>query len=188
MEALPQTIYIAAGAILAALISGYWSFVNLIVSKDQKVSEFRQSWIDQLRDDVSDYVSIIHAHQAAYFAYIKINEMEENRFHKFILEHKADIQKISSLESRIKLRLNHIDDQSLLTLVDDIDRYITNSKELRDGDKIIITINSLVSLTQKLLKEEWGRVKSGEKGFRYTRNTSFILVIGAITALAYINA
>jgi hypothetical protein len=33
---LPATVYIAIGAIAAAFITGAFSFVNLIIAKDQK--------------------------------------------------------------------------------------------------------------------------------------------------------
>lgn len=40
---LPSTALVAAaGAIVAAFITGAVSFVNIVISKDQKISEFRQ--------------------------------------------------------------------------------------------------------------------------------------------------
>ena len=38
----------AIGAIAAALIAGLISLLGLIISKEQKVSDFRQAWIDAL--------------------------------------------------------------------------------------------------------------------------------------------
>ncbi|MEM4379495.1 MAG: hypothetical protein QXL01_02260 [Thermoplasmatales archaeon] len=41
-----ETILIAFGAIVAALIAATVSFTSLIISKEQKTSEFRQEWIN----------------------------------------------------------------------------------------------------------------------------------------------
>ncbi|WP_157174385.1 hypothetical protein [Thiocystis violascens] len=57
MDALPGQLFIAAGAIIAALITGAFSYFNLVRSKDAKVSEFCQEWIDALRTEISIYVS-----------------------------------------------------------------------------------------------------------------------------------
>lgn len=47
-------IFIALGAVLAAFLTGTVSFISLINSKEQKTSEFRQSWVDNLRNDIAD--------------------------------------------------------------------------------------------------------------------------------------
>jgi hypothetical protein len=46
--------------ISAALIAGYFSFVTLINSKEQKTSEFRQNWIDSLRNDIAEFTSSVY--------------------------------------------------------------------------------------------------------------------------------
>jgi hypothetical protein len=40
---------VAIGAISAAIITGLLSLVGLIISKENKTSEFRQQWIDSFR-------------------------------------------------------------------------------------------------------------------------------------------
>ena len=46
---------------LLEIVTDIISFVNLIISKDQKVSEFRQEWINKLRDDLAEYLGHISA-------------------------------------------------------------------------------------------------------------------------------
>ena len=46
--------YPAVGTICAALIAGLISFVVTVLAKDQKISEFRQAWIDALRSDAAE--------------------------------------------------------------------------------------------------------------------------------------
>src|ERR1700719_4726411 len=43
--------------ILVTFVAGAFSLLNLTVSKENKVSEFRQTWIDALRDDIATFVS-----------------------------------------------------------------------------------------------------------------------------------
>jgi hypothetical protein len=54
---LPATVLVGVGAIIAASITGTVSFINLITSKDQKTSEFRQEWINSLRDDIAEFLA-----------------------------------------------------------------------------------------------------------------------------------
>ena len=49
MDQIPS---VAVGAVVAALIAGTVSLLGLIISKEQKTSEFRQAWIDALRNDL----------------------------------------------------------------------------------------------------------------------------------------
>src|SRR5450830_340152 len=41
------------GTVAAALVAGGIARANLIASKESKISEFRQSWINALRDDLA---------------------------------------------------------------------------------------------------------------------------------------
>src|SRR5690606_14295723 len=52
---------LAIGAIVAALITGLVSFLGLIISKENKVSEFRQDWINSLRSELADLISHANA-------------------------------------------------------------------------------------------------------------------------------
>lgn len=70
MEQLPAQAFIAAGAVLAAVIAGAFSSLSLVMSKEQKVSEFRQDWINSLREDICKFVSAI-VHLSAVYEGIK---------------------------------------------------------------------------------------------------------------------
>ena len=60
---------VAIGAIAAALIAGLISLLGLIISKEQKTSEFRQAWIDGLRSELSLVIAHANAlHGACYCA------------------------------------------------------------------------------------------------------------------------
>ncbi len=56
---IPPTIFIAFGVISAALLAGFFSFLNLVSTKENKVSEFRLSWIDGLREEIASYTAAV---------------------------------------------------------------------------------------------------------------------------------
>ena len=61
MPAYPETVLIVIGGFVAALIAAAVAFVGLVVSKEQKVSEFRQVWIYRLRRDLSRFIALLKA-------------------------------------------------------------------------------------------------------------------------------
>lgn len=52
---------VAIGAIVAALIAGLVSLLGLVISKEQKTSEFRQAGIDALRTELSAVIAHTNA-------------------------------------------------------------------------------------------------------------------------------
>src|SRR5271166_3862254 len=89
----------SAGAIVAALIAGLISLLGLIISKEQKVSDFRQAWIDALRDDIAVVITHAHAIHGAYLANFPTQRELWNSI-------SADFVAINEAWARIRLRLN----------------------------------------------------------------------------------
>jgi hypothetical protein len=56
---------VAIGAVFAAVVAGVVSLLGLIISKEQKTSEFRQAWIDTLRAEISALIAHANAIHAA---------------------------------------------------------------------------------------------------------------------------
>lgn len=50
----------AVGATIAAIVAALVALLGLIISKEQKVSEFRQQWIDALRADIAATIRYGH--------------------------------------------------------------------------------------------------------------------------------
>lgn len=46
------------GAITAAIIAGAIAFVGMVVTKESKISDFRQEWINDLRTKIAELISI----------------------------------------------------------------------------------------------------------------------------------
>ena len=114
--------------------------VGLIISKETKLSDFRQAWIDALREDISLFVS--HAiNISAYFQVVikpinvtytkemidaagdqqrikQLYEKHQNKMEEFLRVLHEDFSGLNVRSTRIKLRLNNspheIDANSLL--------------------------------------------------------------------------
>jgi hypothetical protein len=61
MLGLPEVALGAIAAVAAAVIAALISLLGLIISKEQKISEFRQEWIDSLRKEISSLISHANA-------------------------------------------------------------------------------------------------------------------------------
>jgi len=48
-----------ASAIVVAIIAGAFSFLGLVLSKEAKISELRETWIDGLREDLAALISAV---------------------------------------------------------------------------------------------------------------------------------
>jgi hypothetical protein len=166
---VPATIYVALGAIAAALVAGFFSFLNLVSSKENKVSEFRQSWIDGIRNEIAIY-------NAALLSLVRFRSIEdkfENERDWYLATDKM-YRDVSESLTRIQLRLNpahalenpESHEAKLLNVIhaardllnnDDFDGAFNKSEEIRP-------------IAAPFLKEEWERVKNGEQRYQSIRD------------------
>ena len=58
-------------AILVAFVAGAFSLLGLTVAKENKVSEFRQAWIDALREDIAEFVAQAQSIHSETFEYMR---------------------------------------------------------------------------------------------------------------------
>ncbi|MDP8205815.1 MAG: hypothetical protein P9L92_04050 [Candidatus Electryonea clarkiae] len=116
------------------------SFINTVTSE-------RIKWIDKLRNNISDFCGLTYTWVMSELKE-KPNELEY-------------IVKIDNLRHLIRLQLNPDGalDQKIEELIAEIPTLTNSSqrKELRSA------INTLIETTQKLLKEEWDKVKLESK-------------------------
>ena len=179
MDNIPATAYIAIGAVIAALITGFWSFINLIISKDQKVSEFRQAWIDGLRAESSDYVGLVSSLAASWAVNSKRDDVH-NIGSEFVSENIDRIREIDANGTRIKLRLNPNEHNNEILLLKDIEEMISNPDELALRT-LTDTLDKFTCSIQNILKSEWERVKRGEESFNNAKRLSYYIVALSFT-------
>jgi hypothetical protein len=171
-------------AVSAALIAGYFSFVTLINSKEQKTSEFRQNWIDSLRKEISELTSSV------YFLKFYYQQGHNNSDPEFINGLKEIHTKYVASSTAILLRINanetnkhlkSVNDEFLGTLSDILDSV--NSSKYDDA---ATKCNDLINKAKPLLKEEWKRVKAGELSYQILKYFSIALFIATATYASYI--
>lgn len=160
----------AIGPIIAAVIAGMVVFVSTMLSKEQKTSEFRQTWIDELRKDISEYISGTTELVALYFSK-KSNKTEQD---ELINNNFELIHKLQTIEHRINLRLNPTKHEDLLSKIKKLREDLIEIYSKQTDYKIRKTeesrlIEDLLTLTKTILKKEWERVKKGEPAFKATK-------------------
>ncbi len=168
---------IAIGAIGAALIGAVLTLASLIATKEGKVSDFRQAWIDALRSEISDFLTNISA--LADSNIITFSDQKE-RFEKT----REQVGKLNKSYYTIALRLNTEEEPSermkecLVTLSMMAQNY-------RPEDVAIFSMHrvALIEQSNRLLKNEWVRVKRGEKlyrGYRLGATATLITTFGLV--------
>jgi len=129
------------------------SLLGILITNQSKVSEFRQKWIDALRDDASMLIThtlVIHA--------AKVGDSVDESF-----------SQIYQTTARIRLRLNPDEPQTIAV--------ITAMNHMRDANhtevpteftELNLRIGAFTEKVQIVLKREWRRVKFGEPLYRWT--------------------
>lgn len=104
-EAFGENALVLFGAMFAALVAGFFSFMSLVASKESKVSEFRQQWNDALRGAISCYISSL-----AYFSIFYKHHGERANGKKDKFEMARDVEdvyaKVNESYNDIIFRIN----------------------------------------------------------------------------------
>jgi len=168
---------IALGAIAAALIAGLVSLLGLIISKEQKVSEFRQAWIDALRVEISALIAhanAIHGAGAADF-------QSASEVWKVV---RPDFVGINEASAQIRLRLNPKEKEAIAILnkIEELEQLLAPGQQM-DYSRINEVEKDLVAVAQVLLKQEWHRVQDGERIYRIARFAALSVSTACVLAL-----
>jgi hypothetical protein len=181
---IPASAYPAIGAIAAAIIAGAISFVVTVLSKEQKTSEFRQTWIDALRNDLSEFISAIDSLTS--FLRIKAGfRATSAEVSNFLHEKYPEVQRMGVSYYRIILRLNPDEHTTLITMLRELLNVMSSHAQATDEFYVESLSKALVGESQRVLKSEWKRVKRGELIFVVTKYASLALLAAAV-ALAIV--
>jgi hypothetical protein len=160
-----------------AFVAALASVLGLIISKESKVSEFRQAWIDGLRNDIAELIGHAAALQA-----VKLMDVEDNDRLSLSLAHFLGV---NELASKIRLRLNPQKESHLpvLKALEKHESCFSKPVESFDYAGIEKAEERLVSQGQILLKAVWEEVKAGELTYRISFACFVILSITLSVAL-----
>lgn len=171
---MTQDPFLAVGpAILAAIIA----LISLVISKESKLSEFRQIWIDSLRNEVAELLSnILHIKKLI----DNSDGSDESRSATF-----AALKVADNALMLIKLRLNDKESkaQDLLKTIQEIEDF-SNAEEYHQERVDELEID-LLRTSKVVLKAEWDRVKAGEPVFRATKYVMWVSLLGLTAALLH---
>ena len=181
--AIPENVFPAISAISAALIGGSISFISVVISKENKISDFRQEWIDSLRNDISEYSGItanLYLNSLA-----KISE-SPTAIEEYLAGRHDDFLKLNVTSTRILLRLNPREHTELIDMLGTNDALV--SSRLKSGEWRT-HLTHLTTISSEILRKEWKRVKRGEITYQLTKWVSLAGLLSAIifSCLYYFN-
>lgn len=195
MMSTPATLYVAAGAILAAVITGFFSFVNLVSSKENKISEFRLAWVDGLRNEISEYSAAVQELTRLKIlrdSHKEAGITEAEAFKEWINNSRDGFQQAIKTMSCIQMRLNpdkvandpESHEAVLMRLLNKA-KDDFNQGKYSDAQMISVQIREAAS---PLLKSTWESIKKGEKEYQSIRQIAWnsIRVGVASSALTFI--
>ncbi len=185
MHDLPVQSLAAIATLVASLITAAVSFVSLTLTKEQKTSEFRQAWIDGLREELAAFLAAARAFARAVEILNTFGpDYKEKTALRISDDRVGDFRyQVAESLSKIQLRLNpnEPEHKELLRL---LRRAISEQNAMLSGgtgiEATLKAIECASDYAQPVLKKEWERVKKGELPFRIARNW----VAPAIAALS----
>lgn len=187
-EIFGKNAIILFGAMFAALVAGFFAFMSLIAAKENKVSEFRQDWINSLRDSVSCYISSLTYLSTLYKHYAERVDDKKDKF-----EMARDVEEVYSRVNQsyndIIFRINDSEDNIRSKVInDDFLAALQKTREYYNNNELSearTACDGLRDAAKPLLKSEWKRVKNGELNYRLSKYFSIlVLLIGVASASA----
>jgi len=157
---LPPVIGLAGG-----LVAGLIAAMSAVIGKENKISEFRQTWIDAQRNDLATLT-------AEAIAYIREPEPSKKT---------ARLSTFDAAHARVELRENPKKEEwsavrsELEALREEMLKSVPDPIALRDRRKTILEAARLP------LKANWTIVKKGEPWFRRFKNAIIVAIIAAVT-------
>jgi hypothetical protein len=172
-----------SGAILTAVVAASAASLAAVVTKDAKISEFRQQWIDAVREDVSKYCSVCQAFYWCVRGYDGRPPFNQKQSQPVTLDDLLTLDReITHLEFRIKLRLDPQKPDSI-DLISSMDKLTTLAagggnqySELETGTEKVLLFSQIV------LDKAWVRVRRGEHRFQAAIWIAFTALFMSVVA------
>jgi hypothetical protein len=176
-------LLVPIGAVTAAITAGLFSYLALVISKEQKTSEFRQAWVDALREDVADFIASVRLIRYA------IHNLQ--RIHPSGVPPKAQMEaaydpyeKATTAYNRLLLRLNPKNPPSAAVII--ALKAARDALSAADYQKAADLMEPVRESARIVLKEEWERVKKGEQIFVWSKRILGIIILGACLGLGLV--
>jgi hypothetical protein len=166
--------------IYTAVVTSLIAVLGLIISKENKTSEFRQTWVDSLREEIAGVVG----HMNAIIGSVRNAGHSEKGW----LEARDNVTEINRCIAGIRLRLNPSERRSqvMFQILDEMELLFVRGGPLPE-EKTNKIEKTLIVEGQAILKEEWLRVRGGEFFYKLTRAAAItVLVVSAIALVSLV--
>lgn len=169
----------AVGSIAAAVIGAFFAFIGLVIAKENKVSEFRQAWIDALRAEIALVIAALNNLRGISVVQVPSKLEAFKLTESFLME-------ANKASSAIKLRLNPREE-----LCKEVLRLLSHLESLHmKGFPIDIQAcrkceDDLLAASQLLLKAEWHRVRTGERVFNLAKWSGLAVSVALVVLLLF---
>lgn len=175
-------------AIFTAVVAASAATIGTVVSKDGKISEFRQQWIDSLRDDVAKNCSVSLALYRSNVrdTYLKITQSEGYGTATVSIKPESSdalVEEANHLLFRIKLRLN-TKEEAAERLIGSLAKLVSLCTYANEMATVVDeAVQEVLDDTQAVLKQEWNRVRKGERRFQLTFRFALSALIASLAFL-----
>jgi hypothetical protein len=178
----------AVAAITVSLVSFIVAVTSAVIAKEQKVSEFRQAWINELRLDIA--VTFNSAKSCIFYLECCNKAFVDKKDDKEHLDlYNNSISELELKQALIRLKLNPVKDKVFIKINSSIIESLSEIEYKKGDDNFnsqreiaLKNINKFTVESHSILKNEWERVKVGEKLFVRYRS------IGELCLFAFISA
>lgn len=141
---------------IIAILAGIVSIVGLVITKENKISEFRQSWINDLRSALVKLNKNMFILQEAH-----LNGETPDK----LVYHNANVKESIS---EVYLRINKLKpNQEEIDLINTIEKIKSALHNIPKAGLFVCYEDELTKNSALVLKKEWRRVKTGEKVYRF---------------------
>ena len=187
MEASLFPIVGALATTAAAFIAAVIALVNMLNSKDQKTTEFRQAWINSLRQNISDFSAQARWISAAVEQAKRFDPNCYSRDSKAYDSYAENRERMSAAYYSICLHFkpNDRDFRSIDACMKNVFEALAKPSTL-EFKTVIILLEKLVNESRSVLKREWTRVKSGEWTYRVTKYAAMFVIVSSTLGAAYL--
>jgi hypothetical protein len=153
-----------SGAILTGIIATSAASIAAVVTKDAKVSEFRQQWIDSLREDVAKMCSVS---VALYWGNVRYKSQDHFPNVKLV-DTEGLVEEANNLGYRIRLRLDPRKPESaeLIAVMDELVHNATHAEHIFEATNRAVRL--VLEKAHVVLDKAWVKVRQGEARFRLT--------------------
>lgn len=175
----------AAATLAAAGVAACAALVVTILTKENKISEMRQEWINSLREEIADFVAemqLIHLDADTTF-----DDKKSAEYLAWYETYKTQGRVALGLMHRINLRLNTKDHAVLIGHIQRLEDTVDKFSEQTPNPEHHQIVKLILDEARLVLKTEWTRVKQGEKAFVLVKTAAKVIsVVAVLCSLAAI--